>query len=77
MENTTTIQPLLVTREDCAIMLSLSVRSIDYLIADKRLKTRRHGGSVRIPMSEVQRIARMDFIGTIRPTKPTSEAIAA
>jgi len=73
----TTPQPLLVSRKDCAAILSMSVRSIDYLIADKRLKTRRHGGAVRIPMSEVQRIARMDFIGTIRPTKPMSEATAA
>ena len=49
-------------------MLSLSIRSIDYLIADKRLKTRRHGGAVRIPMSEVHRVSRMD-LGRIRVSK--------
>ncbi|AEU36152.1 MerR family transcriptional regulator [Granulicella mallensis] len=75
--NDNTATPLLVSRKDCATLLSLSVRSIDYLIADKRIKTRRVGGSVRIPMTEVHRIARMDFIGSIRPVKTQEVANAA
>ena len=57
---------LLVSRKDCAAMLSLSVRSIDYLIADKRLKTCRVGGAIRIPISEINRISRDGISGNIR-----------
>lgn len=51
---------LLVGREEAAVRLSLSVRSIDYLLADRQLKFRRIGGRVLIPISELERFARMD-----------------
>jgi excisionase family DNA binding protein len=51
---------LLVGREEAAVRLSLSVRSIDYLLADGQLKFRRIGGRVLIPISELERFARMD-----------------
>lgn len=51
---------LLVGREEAAVRLSLSVRSVDYLLADRQLKFRRIGGRVLIPISELERFARMD-----------------
>jgi len=51
---------LLVGREEAAVRLSLSVRSVDYLLADRQLKFRRIGGRVLIPIAELERFARMD-----------------
>jgi len=51
---------LLIGREEAAVRLSLSVRSIDYLLADRQLKFRRIGGRVLIPIAELERFARMD-----------------
>lgn len=51
---------LLVGREEAAVRLSLSVRSIDYLLADRQLKFRRIGVRVLIPIAELERFARMD-----------------
>ena len=51
---------LLVGREEAAAMVSLSVRSIDYLIANKELPFRKIGTRTMIPVSELQRFVRMD-----------------
>lgn len=51
---------LLVSREEAAAMLSISVRGVDYLIAGNRLTTRRIGARVLIPMEEVRTFARTD-----------------
>jgi excisionase family DNA binding protein len=51
---------LLVGREEAAERLSLSIRSVDYLLANRQLKFRRIGGRVLIPVSELERFARMD-----------------
>jgi excisionase family DNA binding protein len=51
---------LLVSREEAAQMLSISVRGVDYLIATKRLSTRRVGTRVLIPIEGVRRFARSD-----------------
>jgi excisionase family DNA binding protein len=51
---------LLVGREEAAVRLSLSIRSIDYLLADRQLKFRRIGGRVLIPIAELERFARAD-----------------
>jgi excisionase family DNA binding protein len=51
---------LLVRREEAAEFLSISVRSVDYLVATKRLSTRRIGTRVLIPMEEVRKFARSD-----------------
>ena len=51
---------LLVSREEAAQMLSISIRGVDYLIATKRLSTRRIGTRVLIPMEDVRRFARSD-----------------
>lgn len=51
---------LLVSREEAAQMLSISVRGVDYLIATKRLSTRRIGARVLIPIEDVRKFARSD-----------------
>ena len=51
---------LLVSREEAAQMLSISIRAVDYLVATKRLSTRRIGTRVLIPMEDVRRFARSD-----------------
>lgn len=51
---------LLVSRDEAAQMLSISIRGVDYLIATKRLSTRRIGTRVLVPMDDVRRFARSD-----------------
>lgn len=49
---------LLVSREEAAEILSLSVRSIDYLLASKELPFRKIGTRTMIPSSALQSFAR-------------------
>ncbi len=51
---------LLVSRREAAGIVSLSIRSIDYLLANKQLPFRKIGARTMIPVSELQRFARMD-----------------
>jgi len=53
-------QKLLVGRDEAAQMLSISQRSLDYLIANKQLSTRRIGARVLIAVADLQRYARAD-----------------
>lgn len=58
---------LLYSRREAARMLSVSVRSLDYLIANKQLATRRIGKKVLIPHSELVRYAKGNHYESIRP----------
>jgi excisionase family DNA binding protein len=58
--NLTPDSKVLVSREEAAAMLSISVRAVDYLIATKRLSTRRIGTRVLIPVEDVRKFARSD-----------------
>jgi excisionase family DNA binding protein len=51
---------ILASREEAAQMLSISQRALDYLIATRRLATRRIGGRVLVPVSELRKYARTD-----------------
>jgi excisionase family DNA binding protein len=51
---------ILVSREEAAQLLSISQRGLDYLVASKRLPTRRIGGRVLIPVADLRRYARFD-----------------
>jgi excisionase family DNA binding protein len=51
---------LLVSREEAAQLLSISVRGVDYLTATRRLSTRRIGTRVLIPIEDVRKFARSD-----------------
>jgi hypothetical protein len=51
---------VLVSRKAAAAMLSISIRGVDYMIAAKRLSTRRIANRVLIPVDEIRRFARSD-----------------
>jgi excisionase family DNA binding protein len=51
---------LLLSRQEAAALLSISQRSLDYLIANKVLMTRRIGSRVLIPAHDLHRFARVD-----------------
>jgi hypothetical protein len=53
-------QRLLVNRRNAVQYLSISQRSLDYLLANGDLNVRRIGTRVLIPISELQRYARVD-----------------
>jgi len=53
-------EKLLVGRDEAAEMLSISRRSLDYLLAQKRLTFRRIGSRVLIPVSDLRRFSRAD-----------------
>lgn len=60
------VEKLLYSRRDTAEALSLSIRSIDYLITTGRLTARRVGGKILIPASAVRRFAREDHPDSVR-----------
>jgi hypothetical protein len=63
MRSDTSTQPhtnasrLLYTRKEAAYQISISVRSLDYLIAGKQIVTRRIGSRILIPHEELVRLA--------------------
>jgi hypothetical protein len=64
------VEKLLYSRRDTAEALSLSIRSIDYLITTGRLSARRVGGKILIPASAVRRFAREDHPDSVRLGSP-------
>lgn len=56
---------LLIDRKRAAQYLSLSQRSLDYLIANKQMAVRRIGGRVLIPLQELKRFAKADHTDRI------------
>jgi excisionase family DNA binding protein len=55
--NLAAVQKLFYRREEASFALGLSVRTIDGMIAEQRLRTRRKGRCVLIPASDIQRVA--------------------
>lgn len=51
------VDKLMYRRQEAGFALGLSVRAIDSMIADGRLRTRRWGRCVLIPALDVQRVA--------------------
>jgi hypothetical protein len=51
---------VLVSRKIAAEMLTISIRKVDYMIADGRLLTRRIDNRVLIPIEEIRKFARFD-----------------
>jgi excisionase family DNA binding protein len=51
---------ILVSRDEAAQLLSISVRGIDYLLATRRLPFRKIGGRVLIPVAELRKYAQGD-----------------
>ncbi len=54
------LQPLLITRREAAEALGLSVRAIDYLVQQGRLRSRKLGKRRLFPREEVERFAKRD-----------------
>jgi excisionase family DNA binding protein len=80
MNKTVTTRPvllprLLYSRKEAAYQLSISTRSLDYLIAEGRLNTRKIGGRILVPHDELLRFSRHDRMEPMRPDAP--QAIAA
>ena len=67
------VEKLLYSRRDAARALSLSVRSIDYLICTGRIPTRRVGGKILIHVTDVRRFAKTDHPGIVRVPPRSSE----
>jgi hypothetical protein len=57
---TTPDAKLLVSRGEAAAILSISIRGVDYMIADGRLSTRRIANRVLIPTEEIRKFAQSD-----------------
>jgi excisionase family DNA binding protein len=60
---TVTVNPkdkLLVSQDEAAQLLSISRRSVEYLVATGRLSTRRIGTRTLIPIEDVRKFARSD-----------------
>lgn len=55
------VPKLLYSRHEAAYALGISTRSIDYMIANKKLLVRRIGGRVLIPVSQVRKASRADY----------------
>jgi hypothetical protein len=53
-------------KAEAAYLIGISLRSLNYMIANRECATRKIGGRVLIPHGEVVRIARSDHAGPIR-----------
>jgi hypothetical protein len=73
-KETQPIQKLLYDRKSAAWVYSVSVRTIDYLIANGAFETRRLGRKVLITASSLKRYAAANHFG---PVSGSSEAEAA
>ena len=62
---------ILVSREEAAQLLSISQRGLDYLVASKRLPTRRIGGRVLIPVADLHKYAHCDHPENIVTYSPS------
>ena len=62
---TSSVEKLLYSKKDAAYALSMSPRSVDYLIAGKKLQTRRIGSRVLIPAESIRRFARSDHFESV------------
>lgn len=56
---------LLYDRKSAARQLSISVRALDYLVAAKKLDTRRIGKKVLIPHAALVRFSRRNHFGSV------------
>ena len=61
------MQKLLYAKKEAAAMLSISVRSLEYLIVRGELKVRRFGGRTLVHHKELERRAGRDVIENLVP----------
>jgi hypothetical protein len=65
---------LLYSRREASYQLSISVRSLDYLISTRQIAVRRNGKRILVPHGELVRYARADHYQPIRPQSVQPEA---
>jgi hypothetical protein len=63
------LEPLLYNRQTTAQLLSISVRSVDYMITTGKLKSRHIGARVLVPAAAVRKMAESGCDFAIRPTR--------
>lgn len=63
---------MLYSRREAARQLSISIRSLDYLIAGKAFQTRRLGKKILIPHSELVRFAGGSHYGPMASNNATN-----
>jgi excisionase family DNA binding protein len=73
----TNLKPVRLGRIAAAAYLGLSVRSVDYLIAQRRLSAKRDGGKVYVLLSDLDRYASSDHSEPIRPMKAAAKGVKA
>lgn len=61
------MEKLLVSRKEAAVVLSISLRAIAYLIAERRLKTRKIGGRTLIAVEDLKKFTSQDQQGGMVP----------
>jgi excisionase family DNA binding protein len=62
-----TLERILFSRAEAARALSMSISTLDILIARGTIRTRRHGRRVLVAKTEIERVARTDALGPIWP----------
>ena len=65
---------LLYDRKEAARQLSISVRSLDYLIGQRKLSTRRLGKKVLVPHTELVRFASANHFEPMTPEENNDAA---
>ena len=68
-----TINKLLVSKKEAAQALSISIRSLEYLIARRELQTRRIGKRVLVLASALHKFVKRDHANALVPTGVPSE----
>jgi excisionase family DNA binding protein len=61
------LQKVLLSKKEAAQALSISLRSLEYLIARKELSTRRVGKRVLVPMAVLHKFAQHDHAESLAP----------
>jgi excisionase family DNA binding protein len=61
--------PLLYSKKEAARLLSVSIRTIDYLLSRQELESRKLGKRVLIPRHALEKFSRSDHRGRLRGTE--------
>ncbi len=70
MENATSLKPVLISKRDAAVLLAVSVRTVENLIARRSLPVCRVGKRVLIPYSSLEAFARCNHETGEQKEKP-------
>jgi excisionase family DNA binding protein len=76
MQNATSTKPLLLSKHDAAILLSISLRTVENLIARRCLPVCRVGKRVLIPYAALEAFAKNNHETGLRQHPKTREALA-